>query len=105
LSKFITVFLNLFVESKELSKITDVPVKLPEVADAYEVTSEYDVVSTLHVEKIQVFRELLKDKILKIEGSRVMSPQSFFMHTSTKTLTPLSSGRLQSSLSDWGKKS
>jgi DNA-binding Lrp family transcriptional regulator len=68
LSEDITVFLNLFVESKELSKVTDALVKLPEVVDAYEVTGEYDVVATLHVENIQAFRELLKDKILKIEG-------------------------------------
>ena len=42
--------------------------KLPEVVDAYEVMGECDVVATLHVENIQVFRELLKDKILKIDG-------------------------------------
>jgi len=68
LSKYITVFLNLSVESKELAKVTDDLVKLPEVVDAYEVTGEYDVVAILQVEDIQSFRELLKDKILKIEG-------------------------------------
>jgi len=68
LSKYITVFLNLSVESKELAKVTDDLVKLPEVVDAYEVTGEYDVVAILQVEDIQSFRELLKEKILKIEG-------------------------------------
>ena len=68
MSKYITVFLNLSVESKELAKVTDDLVKLPEVVDAYEVTGEYDVVAILQVEDIQSFRELLKDKILKIEG-------------------------------------
>jgi len=37
LSKDITVFLNLSVESKEIAKVTDDLVKLPEVVDAYEV--------------------------------------------------------------------
>ena len=68
MSKYITVFLNLSVESKELAKVTDDLVKLPEVVDAYEVTGEYDVIAILQVEDIQSFRELLKDKILKIEG-------------------------------------
>ncbi len=70
MSKYITVFLNLSVESKELAKVTDDLVKLPEVVDAYEVTGEYDVIAILQVEDIQSFRELLKDKILKIEGVR-----------------------------------
>ncbi len=37
MSKDITVFLNLSVESKEIAKVTDDLVKLPEVVDAYEV--------------------------------------------------------------------
>ena len=68
MSSYISVFLNLFVESRGLSKVTEALVKLPEVVDAYEVTGECDVVATLHVENIQVFRELLKNKILKIDG-------------------------------------
>jgi len=67
-SKYITVLLNLFVESRQLAKVTEVLMKIPEVVDAYEVTGEYDVVATLHVETIRAFRELLKDKILKIDG-------------------------------------
>ena len=34
LSKYITIFLNFFVESKELSKVTDALVKLLEIVDA-----------------------------------------------------------------------
>ncbi len=68
MSKYITVFLNLFVESKQLVNVTEALMKLPEVVDAYEVTGEYDIVASLHVDSIQAFRELLKDKILKIDG-------------------------------------
>jgi len=66
--KYITVFLNLFVESKQLANVTEALMQFPEVVDAYEVTGEYDIVATIHVDSIQAFRELLKDKILKIDG-------------------------------------
>ncbi len=66
--KDVRVFLNLFVESKELEQVTDSLVKLPEVTDVYEVTGEYDVVCQLKVDSILTFRELLKNKVLKING-------------------------------------
>ena len=66
--KDVRVFLNLFVESRELEKVTESLVKLPEVMDVYEVTGEYDVVVELKVEDILAFRELLKNKVLKIPG-------------------------------------
>ncbi len=89
MSKYITVFLNLSVESKELAKVTDDLVKLPEVVDAYEVTGEYDVVAILQVEDIQSFRELLKDKILKIEGVRsTVSSVVLYAHKHQGTDSP-----------------
>ncbi len=45
--KEVRVFLNLFVESKELENVTQSLVKLPEVTDVYEVTGEYDIRSTV----------------------------------------------------------
>ena len=47
MAKEVRVFLNLFVESKELEGVTQSLVKLPEVTDVYEVTGEYDVVCML----------------------------------------------------------
>lgn len=64
----VRVFLNLFVESKEIDHVTESLVKLPEVVDVYEVTGEYDIVVTLKVNDILGFRELLKNKVLKIAG-------------------------------------
>ena len=66
--KDVRVFLNLFVESKELENVTQALVKLPEVTDVYEVTGEYDIVCMLRVESILAFRNILKDKVLKISG-------------------------------------
>src|SRR5438094_8036536 len=68
MAKEVRVFLNLFVESKELEGVTQSLVKLPEVTDVYEVTGEYDIVCMLKVENILAFRTVLKDKVLKITG-------------------------------------
>ncbi|OLD01281.1 hypothetical protein AUG19_02150 [archaeon 13_1_20CM_2_54_9] len=64
----VRVFLNLFVESRELEKVTESLVKLPEVMDVYEVTGEYDIVVELKAQDILAFRELLKNRVLKIPG-------------------------------------
>jgi DNA-binding Lrp family transcriptional regulator len=66
--KDVRVFLNLFVESRELERVTESLVKIPEVTDVFEVTGEYDIVVMLRVENILAFRELLKNKVLKIGG-------------------------------------
>ncbi len=68
MAKDVRVFLNLFVESKELEKVTESLIKLPEVTDVYEVTGEYDIVCMLKVDSILAFREILKNKVLKING-------------------------------------
>lgn len=68
MTREIRVFLNLFVESKELENVTQALVRLPEVTDAYEVTGEYDIVCMLKVDSILAFRNVLKDKVLKING-------------------------------------
>lgn len=68
MTKDVRVFLNLFVESKELENVTQALAKLPEVTDVYEVTGEYDIVCMLRVESILAFRNVLKDKVLKING-------------------------------------
>ena len=68
MAKEVRIFLNLFVESKELENVTTALVKLPEVTDVYEVTGEYDIVCMLKVENILAFRNILKDKVLKING-------------------------------------
>jgi len=43
-------------------------VKLTEITDVYEVTGEYDIVCLLSAESILAFREVLKNKILRIPG-------------------------------------
>jgi len=68
--KNVKAFLNIFVESKELDRVTEALVKLPEVTDIYEVTGEYDLVTLVATETISSFRDFLKNKILTIDGIR-----------------------------------
>ena len=66
----IIVLLNIFVESQELERVSQALEKLPEVTDLYEVTGEYDLVALIQTDSITSFRELLKNKILRINGIR-----------------------------------
>ena len=79
--KDVRVFLNLFVESKELEKVTESLAKLPEVTDVFEVTGEYDIVVMLRLENMLAFRELLKNKVLKINGVKsTVSSEVLYTH-------------------------
>ena len=41
---------------------------LPNVEELYEVTGEFDIVTLVSAEGIEEFRDLLKNKLLKIKG-------------------------------------
>ena len=84
----VRVILNLFVESKELEEVTDSLVKLSEVTDVYEVTGEYDIVCLLRTESILAFREVLKNKILKIPGLR-STVSSIVLYTHKRDRKPV----------------
>lgn len=66
----VKAFVNIFVESKELDRVTEALVKLSEVTDIYEVTGEYDLVALVITDTISSFRDFIKNKILKIDGIR-----------------------------------
>ena len=85
----VRVFLNLFVESKELEMVTDSLVKLSEVTDVYEVTGEYDIVCLLRTESILAFREVLKNKVLKIPGVK-STVSAIVLYTHKRDRKPVS---------------
>ncbi|TMI57357.1 Lrp/AsnC family transcriptional regulator [Candidatus Bathyarchaeota archaeon] len=84
----VRVILNLFVESKDLELVTDSLVKLSEVTDVYEVTGEYDIVCLLRTESILAFREVLKNKILKIPGVK-STVSSIVLYTHKRDRKPV----------------
>ncbi len=83
----IVVLLNVFVESQELEAVTRALEKLPQVTDLYEVTGEYDLVALMRTESISGFRDLLKNKILRIKGIR-STVSAVIIHTHKKEGKP-----------------
>lgn len=84
----IVVLLNVFVESEELESVTRALEKLPQVTDLYEVTGEYDLVALLKTDSISGFRELLKNRILRIKGIR-STVSAVIIHTHKKEGKPV----------------
>ena len=64
----IMVILDVNVKSQELEKVAQTLQKIPQVTDLHEVTGEYDLVAMVEIDSIVAFRNLLKTKILSIEG-------------------------------------
>lgn len=61
-------FVDIFVESPTLDDVVKALTQLPNVEELYEVTGEFDIVSLVSAADMEDFRELLKNKILKIRG-------------------------------------
>lgn len=64
----VLAILDVNVKSQELERVAQALEKLPQVADLYEVTGEYDLVALIETDSIMSFRNLLKDKVLAIKG-------------------------------------
>ena len=64
------VFVNIFVESPDLDAVVQALSQLSNVEELYEVTGEFDVVALVSAADIEEFRDVLKNKILKIKGVR-----------------------------------
>jgi len=64
------VFVNIFVESPTLDEVVQALSRLPNVKELYEVTGEFDIVALVSTTDIEEFRDVLKNRILKIQGVR-----------------------------------
>jgi DNA-binding Lrp family transcriptional regulator len=63
-------FVDIFVESAEMDDVITALSKLDSLVDLYEVTGEYDLVTLFLATDIEEFRDILKNKIMKIKGVR-----------------------------------
>ena len=61
-------FVDIFVDSPTMDEVVQGLSKIPNVEELYEVTGEFDVVTLVSAADIEEFRDLLKNKILKIHG-------------------------------------
>ncbi len=61
-------FVDIFVESPEMDNVLASLVELEHLQELYEVTGEFDIVTMVSAADIEEFRDILKNKIMKIKG-------------------------------------
>jgi len=61
-------FVDIFVESPHMDDVVQALSQLPNMEELYEVTGEFDIVSLVSAADIEEFRDILKNKIMKIQG-------------------------------------
>jgi len=76
----ILAFVDIFVESTEMDSVVAALSKLETLEELYEVTGEFDIVTLVSASGIEEFREILKNKIMKIKGVK-STVSSVVLHT------------------------
>ncbi|MCL5318830.1 MAG: Lrp/AsnC ligand binding domain-containing protein [Thaumarchaeota archaeon] len=61
-------FIDIFVESAYMDNVVQELSKLENLEELYEVTGEFDIVTLVSAADIEEFRDILKNKIMKIQG-------------------------------------
>jgi len=61
-------FVDIFVESQEMDNVLAALTQLQHLEELYEVTGEFDIVTLVSAADIEEFRDILKNKIMKIKG-------------------------------------
>ncbi len=60
--------MDIFVESPLMDEVVAALKELPNLEEMYEVTGEFDIVSLVSADDIDEFRDVLKNRIMKIKG-------------------------------------
>ncbi len=61
-------FVNIFVEASLIDEVVEALSKIDAVEELYEVTGEFDIVTLVAASDIESFRDVLKNRIMKING-------------------------------------
>ena len=61
-------FVDIFVDAQEMDNVLSSLSKLEHLEELYEVTGEFDIVTLVSAADIEEFRDILKNKIMKIKG-------------------------------------
>ena len=61
-------FVDIFVESAYMDDVVAALSRLDRIEELYEVTGEFDIVTLVSATDIEEFRDVLKNKIMKIKG-------------------------------------
>ena len=65
------VIMLIVVEPEKLEKVCKSLSKIKGVTKVYEITGEFDIFIEIEIESMEVFRNTLKNQILKIPGIRM----------------------------------
>lgn len=61
-------FIDIFVEAQLMDEAIQALLKVNNVEELHEVTGEFDIVALVSANDIEEFRDIIKNKILKIHG-------------------------------------
>ncbi len=73
-------FIDIFVESSYMDEVVAALSRLDNLEELYEVTGEFDIVSLVSASDIEEFRDVLKNRIMKIRGVK-STVSSIVLHT------------------------
>jgi DNA-binding Lrp family transcriptional regulator len=71
---------DIFVDSPHMDEVVHALTQVPNMEELYEVTGEFDIVSLVSASDIEEFRDILKNKIMKIKGVK-STVSSVVLHT------------------------
>jgi DNA-binding Lrp family transcriptional regulator len=78
----ILAFVHIFVESARLDEVVRALQRLPNIEELSDVTGEFDIVSLVSAKDLEEFRDVLKNKIMKIGGVK-STVSSIVLHRHT----------------------
>ena len=61
-------FVSVFVESPYIDDVVQALTNIDKIVDLYEVTGEFDIVTVVSASDIEEFRDILRNKIMKVKG-------------------------------------
>lgn len=73
-------FIDIFVESSYMDEVVAALSRLDNLEELYEVTGEFDIVTLVSASDIEEFRDVLKNKIMRIKGVK-STVSSIVLHT------------------------
>jgi DNA-binding Lrp family transcriptional regulator len=73
-------FVDIFVDSPTMDDVVAALGKIPNIEELYEVTGEFDIVTLVYAADIEEFRDILKNRILKIRGVK-STVSAIVLHT------------------------
>jgi DNA-binding Lrp family transcriptional regulator len=73
-------FVDIFVDSPAMDEVVQSLQTIPNIEELYEVTGEFDIVTLVSATDIEEFRDILKNRILKIRGIK-STVSAIVLHT------------------------